>query len=154
MRKWHSVYFHRRYQPVPDIRARCPKTVALLDRLTAGACRDSMVSVVGPGGRIALHQDPDNLFLTCHLGIIIPDGCGMHLAGETRGWQEGRCIVFNAAFEHHVWNDSRSARIVLLADFLHPDFTPLERRFLTEYFSRRGEPAPAQPMPQANLKAS
>ncbi len=154
MRQWHSVSLWRRYEAVPEIRARCPRTVALLDQLTQGACRDAMVSVLGPGGRIALHQDPDNLFLTCHLGILVPEGCGIHLAGETRGWQEGRCIVFNAAFEHHAWNNSGSPRIVLLADFLHPDFTPLERRFLTEYFTRRDEPAAARPMPQANLTAS
>ena len=154
MRQWHSAYLWRRYSPVPHMRARCPKTVMLLDRLIQGACRDAMISVLGPGGRIALHQDPDNLFLTCHLGIVIPEGCGLHLAGETRTWQEGRCMVFNAAFEHYAWNDSRTPRVVLLADFLHPDFTPLERRFLTEYLTGGGEPAPAQPMPQANLTAS
>jgi aspartyl/asparaginyl beta-hydroxylase (cupin superfamily) len=45
------------------------------------------------------------------------------VAGETRGWEEGRCLVFDDTVEHEAWNDSEQARGVLLLDFLRPGFS-------------------------------
>ncbi|MFD8719167.1 aspartyl/asparaginyl beta-hydroxylase domain-containing protein [Streptomyces sp. NPDC059629] len=34
----------------------------------------------------------------------IPEGCGITVAGGTRTWQEGKCLLFDYSFEHAVWN--------------------------------------------------
>ncbi len=45
----------------------------------------------------------------------------MRVGNETRMWQEGRCLIFDDSWEHEVWNDSNSDRVVLLVNFWHPD---------------------------------
>jgi len=55
-----------------------------------------------------------------HLALVIPPGCRLRVAGETRSWQEGRCLIFDDTVEHEAWNDSELPRGVLLLDFLRP----------------------------------
>lgn len=38
----------------------------------------------------------------------------------------GRCLVFDDAFEHEVWNPSGETRAVLVFDFWHPDLSDAE----------------------------
>jgi aspartyl/asparaginyl beta-hydroxylase (cupin superfamily) len=100
-----------------------------------------MFSLLGPGGLISPHSDPENIFLTCHLGLIVPEDCGIEVGGELRRWEEGRCVIFDAAFEHHAFNRSPSPRVLLLIDFLHPHFTEVERRFFKAYFAAEAQAA-------------
>merc|ERR1711963_856910 len=95
---------------------------------------DVIFSVLTPGTRLRPHCGPSNARLTCHLGIRVPctleQGCRIRVAADApRGWQEGRCIVFDDSFEHEVFfAEADSAqpypgeRVVLLANFWHPDF--------------------------------
>jgi aspartyl/asparaginyl beta-hydroxylase (cupin superfamily) len=77
------------------------------------------------------HTGPTNMRLRCHLGINIPAGdCGLKVGGETRHWQEGRCLVFDDALRHESWNDTDQPRIVLIVDVWHPDLTPSEITYL------------------------
>lgn len=55
-----------------------------------------------------------------HLGLVVPPKCQLRVADQTKTWQEGRCLVFDDTVEHKAWNDSDSARGVLLLDFLRP----------------------------------
>ncbi|NIP76307.1 MAG: hypothetical protein GTN90_10120, partial [Xanthomonadales bacterium] len=41
-------------------------------------------------------------------------------------WETGKCLIFDDGYEHEVWNDSESERIVLIIDLWHPDMTPAE----------------------------
>jgi aspartyl/asparaginyl beta-hydroxylase (cupin superfamily) len=54
------------------------------------------------------------------LGLVVPPGCLLRVAGETRAWQEGRCLIFDDTLEHEAWNNSDQPRGVLLLDFLRP----------------------------------
>ena len=54
----------------------------------------------------------------------------MKVGGETRRWQEGKCLVFDDSLEHEAWNLAPEPRIVLIIDFWHPDLTPAEIAFL------------------------
>ncbi len=54
--------------------------------------------------------------LRCHLGLIVPEGCGMRVDTETRNWTQGKCLRFNHTLEHEAWNKGNST-IVLLLDF-------------------------------------
>ncbi len=78
-------------------------------------------SCLDPGSRVAPHLGPTNVRLRCHLGLEVPDGCGLRVGGVTAGWQEGRCIVFDDSFSHEVWNDGDRRRLVLVLDLWHPD---------------------------------
>merc|ERR1712194_226778 len=117
-----------------------PETVQLLQ----AHCRDAMglalcgggdviLSSLAPGTRLRPHCGPSNSRLTCHMGIKVPktkEGCWIRVAGEEpRGWEEGRCMVFDDSFEHEVVYEEASVheaypgdRVVLLANFWHPEF--------------------------------
>ena len=40
----------------------------------------------------------------------------MRVGSETRGWTEGKAVVFDNLYEHEVWNETEQDRIVLVAD--------------------------------------
>ena len=60
------------------------------------------MSRLGGRARIKKHVGPSNLRLTCHLGVKVPEGCGIEVAGVEMGWKEGECIVFDDAAVHLV----------------------------------------------------
>jgi aspartyl/asparaginyl beta-hydroxylase (cupin superfamily) len=93
----------------------CPETARLVETipnlLTAG------FSSLEPGTHIAPHTGYPDGVLRCHLGLIVPDGCGIRVGPETRHWSEGKCLIFNDELEHEAWNRGVSTRVVLLLDF-------------------------------------
>lgn len=96
----------------------CPLTAQAVETIpgmtTAG------FSVLAPAARIRPHVGYTNSVLRCHLGIVVPDACGLQVGEEIRHWQEGKCFVFDDTVRHSAWNESDSTRIVLLIDFLRP----------------------------------
>ena len=121
---WDVFLFNERGKKNMENSARCPVITRVIEgsntvRTIAGLL---YVSKLGPGTRIKPHRGPTNLRLRCHLGIKIPDGdCGLTVGGETRRWQEGKCMVFDDLLEHEAWNHTSQPRIVLILDFWHPD---------------------------------
>jgi aspartyl/asparaginyl beta-hydroxylase (cupin superfamily) len=103
----------------------CPITAAAIEAVpgmtTAG------FSCLGPGTKLSPHVGYTKSILRLHLGLIVPENCGICVGGETRCWEEGKCLVFDDTTEHSAWNDSDKPRIVLLVDFLRPgaDFDPM-----------------------------
>jgi len=86
-----------------------------------------LVSALGPGKAIPPHVDDNNYKFTLQLGLSIPDGdCAIRVGGETRKWEEGRCIIFSDSFVHEVWNRTNQPRVVLLMDLWHPSLTTAE----------------------------
>ena len=87
-----------------------------------------------------------NCRLVVHLPLIIPPDCGIRVGSETRGWEEGSCIVFDDTFEHEAWNRSGHTRVVLIFDIWNPHLSEAERegmRIATEAlgeFGRRYNP--------------
>jgi aspartate beta-hydroxylase len=140
-RAWTVYPFWHMGVDVESVTRRCPRTMAVL-RTLPGLCveypwGDAIFSVQGPHSRLPPHCSVDNLRLRCHLGLRIPPGTGIRVGPETRAWAEGKCLLFEDAFEHEVWNHSGERRIVLIADFWHPDLTPAETRALTAGFMKR-----------------
>ena len=78
--------------------------------------------------RIAAHTAPSNLRVRVHLPLLVPEPhkCGIRVADETRTWSIGEALVFDDAFEHEVWNDGETERVVLLLDLWHPDLSQAE----------------------------
>lgn len=110
----------------------CPRTMALLDahREEAQGAGVAYFSCLDPHTRVAQHRGPTNTRLRCHLGLEVPPGCGLRVAGEQRTWQPGRALLFDDSFMHEVWNDSAHRRVVLIVDVWHPDLDPQEIELL------------------------
>lgn len=79
-----------------------------------------------PGVELALHRGNPIGVARCHLGLVVPEGCAIEVAGEQRTWQEGEWLVFDDSVEHRAWNRSERTRIVLSLDLEHPD-VPVDR---------------------------
>lgn len=114
----------------------CPKTTELVEQIprltTAG------FSALNPKTHIRPHVGYTSSVLRCHLGLIIPDGCGIRVGYETRHWEQGKCMVFDDTLEHEAWNRGDSIRIVLLLDFVREgmDFDDRVSQDLTEAMAR------------------
>lgn len=120
----------------------CPETTKLVESIpgitTAG------FSSLAPGTHILPHSGLSTAILRCHLGLIVPNDCGIRVGNQTKKWQEGKCLIFNDMVEHEAWNNSNFHRIVLLVDFQKPN---LPRNF----FNLKELPQIAQIMKQLEI---
>ena len=131
--RWSVLFLLEMGRPNEQTLARCPTLRVLLERhrtLTSHA-GSMYFSCLGPRTRVAEHQGPTNLRVRCHLGLEVPEACGVRVGGIVGGWQEGRCIVFDDSFRHEVWNDSDRRRLVLVLDLWHPDLSDDEVALLS-----------------------
>lgn len=48
--------------------------------------------------------------------------CGIRIGDQVRAWEEGKCLVFDDAYEHEVWNRTEEERVLLLVDFWHVSY--------------------------------
>jgi aspartate beta-hydroxylase len=128
---WNAFFFYRDGQPNEDNRRRCPRTAEALDTLPliriGEHSPESLYSVLTPGAHIPPHTGVINCRLVVHLPLIVPPACGIRVGTETRGWEEGKCIVFDDTFEHEAWNRSDRTRVVLIFDIWNPSLTEAER---------------------------
>jgi len=105
---------------IPKNNQVCPKTYQILESIPGMVT--AMFSCLKPRSHIKPHigyyQYSEKKILRCHLGIIIPEGCSLKVNGEVRGWEEGKCMVFDDTFRHEAWNSNYDkTRIVLMVDF-------------------------------------
>ncbi|MEQ1502802.1 MAG: aspartyl/asparaginyl beta-hydroxylase domain-containing protein [Myxococcota bacterium] len=127
--EWSGVYFSFHGRRMERVRAACPQTAAFIDAIPRST-GINFFSRLTPGTHVMPHFGITNLKLRCHLGLVVPDGCRMRVGQEIRGWDEGKCLVFDDSYEHEVWHDGGSPRIILSVDFGHPDLTDDEFAFL------------------------
>lgn len=111
--------------------ARCPATaravesVPLLD--LPGKGPSVMFSILEPHTRIPAHTGSSNVRTTVHLPLVVPEGCGFRVGGETREWKEGTAWGFDDTIEHEAWNDSDRPRAILILDVWNPLLTEAEK---------------------------
>ena len=130
---WRELKLHWRNRPVAANCALLPRAAAVMDAVFAESKVLSLFSYLAlePKARSGEHSDPINAFVSCHLGLHVPPGCGLRVAGETRSWFEGRCIAFDNSYPHEAWNDhATETRIVLAVHGPHPDLNLAEREAL------------------------
>ncbi|KAJ1450965.1 Arginine/Asparagine/Proline hydroxylase, partial [Pelagophyceae sp. CCMP2097] len=66
------------------------------------------------GSRIVPHTAPTDVRLKAHLGLQVPSGAALDVAGETRPWRDGEVFVFDDSFWHQAWNNhSSEPRLIL-----------------------------------------
>lgn len=100
---------------------RCPRTAALIESVPG--MTTAFFSIMGPGVRLPPHKGPWKGFIRYHLGLIVPkeaDRCWIEVGGERASWGEGRSLIFDDTYEHHVLNDTDETRVVLFLDVVRP----------------------------------
>jgi beta-hydroxylase len=130
-------------QEVSGACAACPNTARAL-RQVPGLSMAGF-SRLAPHTHVKPHVGWAASVYRLHLSLVVPPGCRLRVAAETRTWQEGRCLIFDDTVEHEAWNDSHLPRGVLLLDFLRPgisgaaaDHVPEEvRRYVAQLFAAR-----------------
>ncbi|PIK51261.1 Aspartyl/asparaginyl beta-hydroxylase [Apostichopus japonicus] len=114
--------------------SRTPKTCEIIDSIPDSAgCKRGQVkfSVMHPGTHVWPHTGPTNCRLRSHLGLVVPGGSRIRVVNETRTWEEGKVLIFDDSFEHEVWQEAESYRLVLIVDFWHPELTENQKRYLS-----------------------
>ncbi|XP_058473327.1 aspartyl/asparaginyl beta-hydroxylase isoform X6 [Solea solea] len=112
-----------------------PKTCSMMERHPeATGCKRGQIkfSVMQPGTHVWPHTGPTNCRLRMHLGLVIPKpGCRIRCTDQTREWDEGKVLIFDDSFEHEVWQDANSYRLIFIVDVWHPELTQYQRQTLS-----------------------
>ncbi|XP_055533341.1 aspartyl/asparaginyl beta-hydroxylase isoform X3 [Wyeomyia smithii] len=114
--------------------AKAPLTCKLIEQFRAArSCKRGQVkfSVMHPGTHVWPHCGPTNCRIRAHLGLKVPSGTHIRVAEETRSWKEGEWLIFDDSYEHEVWHNGTSTRLVLIVDFWHPELSESQRRTLS-----------------------
>ena len=134
---WHLVRGRR----LDDRCARCPDTAAVVESLplanVPGYMPDVLFSLLEPGAMIQPHYGQNNVRLTVHLGLRVPDGCALKVGDESRPWQAGKVLMFDDSFLHEAWNRSDEDRVVLIFKVWNPALTAAEIEGLEHFFATR-----------------
>jgi aspartyl/asparaginyl beta-hydroxylase (cupin superfamily) len=107
---------------------RCPQTTKLIREIPG--LKTALFTRLGPQSKIAPHKGwaiLANHVLRCHLGVIVPEKCGVWVEGEMRQQFAGDWLVFDDSQYHSGFNFSDQQRIVLLIDIERPPGVPLGR---------------------------
>lgn len=48
-----------------------------------------------------------------------------------REWQEGKVLIFDDSFEHEVWQEADSYRLIFIVDVWHPELTASQQQSLS-----------------------
>ncbi|MFF4716886.1 aspartyl/asparaginyl beta-hydroxylase domain-containing protein [Streptomyces eurythermus] len=124
---WRSLTLYTQSEVQAVIADRCPATAAALGDIGPGLSGDVMFSQLLPGTELAAHHDDNTYKLTVHLPLRVPSDSGIRVDGQTRRWEEGRCLAFSDAYRHEAWNHGAHPREILLLDVWHPEVTEAER---------------------------
>ena len=99
----------------------CPQTWRIVRGIPG--LTTAMFSILEPGKHIPPHRGPYNGVLRLHLGLLIPQTrqrLAIRVGSQEHHWQEGRVLIFDDAYEHEVWNETKHVRVVLFVDFAKP----------------------------------
>jgi len=117
----------------------CPATAAALAAVpqnrVPGKAPSAFFSILRPGARIPPHTGVTNTRAIIHLPLVVPEGCGFRVGGETRQWREGEAFAFDDTIEHEAWNESDQQRIVLIFDVWNPHLRDDEQANLAKLFA-------------------
>jgi aspartate beta-hydroxylase len=134
-RDWSAYFLYEDGRPVESHVLSCPETMAALAVLDQpdipGRSPSAMFSILKARTRIPPHTGVANTRLVMHLPLVIPDGCGFRVGGETRPWRVGEAWVFDDTIEHEAWNTSDMPRAILICDVWNPHVPASEREMIS-----------------------
>jgi ornithine lipid ester-linked acyl 2-hydroxylase len=118
---WTVAHLVSFYRPQTTILEKCQSTAHFVFQfpgvLNARFSRLLPRTTIGRHKGIQAFQRP---VLRLHLGLRVPAGCGICVGDQVFLWEEGKCLGFDDAIEHHAWNRSDDPRTILLIDFDDP----------------------------------
>ena len=136
--EWSALHLWREGERIDEVCRHFPLTLSVVEQLAlaniSGRAPSVFFSVLKAGGRIPPHTGVTNTRTIIHLPLIVPDGCGFRVGGETRAWREGEAFAFDDTIEHEAWNKSSEDRVVLIFDVWNPHLSEEERRLLQKVF--------------------
>jgi Aspartyl/Asparaginyl beta-hydroxylase len=121
--KWHQLMLWdrgRRFDRACDL---FPATAELIAAIPEAADLGNgfvMMSWLQPGAWITPHCGPTNSKARTHFCVRADEKARMRVGDEVRSWEEGKCFVFDDSFEHEVWHEGDSPRVVLIVDTPNP----------------------------------
>lgn len=122
---WKHFNLYLRGKKLVENCQKVPYTCQILDQIEpAFSCSRGQIklSLLSPDAHVWPHCGLTNSRLRTHLGLVVPYGCcKIRVANETLEWEEGKLLIFDDSFEHEVWHNGTSDRLVLIVDFWHPD---------------------------------
>jgi aspartyl/asparaginyl beta-hydroxylase (cupin superfamily) len=134
---WAARFLIEHGIPQPPMRAVCPQTAAVLDRLPLfdlpGRGPVAFFSLLKPHTVIPPHTGATNIRSIIHLPLIVPDGCTFRVGNETRPWIEGEAFAFDDTIEHEAHNPTDQLRAVLIIDAWNPFITDGERDLIRRW---------------------
>ena len=120
----------------------CPTTTRILESVPL-AGRIAGFNRQQPKTGIPLHSDGNNMWLTCQMGIYVPDGekAYIRVGPETKRWKAGECLLYDTTYEHETMNEHESQeRVVLHVDFFNTlAMTPMEIEIMQYIYKLREE---------------
>ena len=124
-KRWQTYFFLGYGLPFEENIAACPQTWAALQNVPGLVT--AFFSILAPGKQIPLHRGPYKGVLRYHLGVVVPEGETIDITvdGETRGWAEGKSLIFDDTYYHSARNLTDRPRVVLFVDFERPLKRPL-----------------------------
>jgi aspartyl/asparaginyl beta-hydroxylase (cupin superfamily) len=147
---WSALHLWRDGARIDAVCAKAPRTAELVESLPVaripGRAPAVFFSILKAGKRIPPHTGVTNIRSIVHLGLIVPDGCGFRVGGETRQWREGEAFVFDDTIEHEAWNDSDQDRAVLILDCWNPHLSEAEQAMILKMFAISEGQRPDKPM--------
>jgi len=140
---WKTVVLFYNGHRIPDFPYHlCPVTTKILETVPI-AGRIAGFNRQKPLTGIPLHSDGNNMWLTCQMGIHVPEGEKAHIrvGPDTRHWKEGECLLYDTTYEHETMNaSSDEERVVLHVDFFNTiAMTPVEIEIMQYIYSLREE---------------
>lgn len=140
---WGACFLWEYGEPNPPVLERCPETAKALAALPRnhipGRAPTAFFSLLKPRTRIPPHTGVTNTRAIIHLPLIVPEGCGFRVGGETRDWKPGEAFAFDDTIEHEAWNDSDELRVVLIFDVWNPHLSEEEQALLVRFFRSADE---------------
>lgn len=135
-RGWKRFYLKWYGEPLPSARARCPRTVELVESIPG--VRAAMFALLPPGGSLMEHRDPFAGSIRYHLGLVTPgsDACRIVVDGVPYSWRDGEAVLFDETYVHHASNETDQPRIILFCDVERPLRWAAARR-LNRWFGDR-----------------
>jgi aspartyl/asparaginyl beta-hydroxylase (cupin superfamily) len=105
---------------------RCPRTTALLENIPG--LFEAFFSILEGGKSIPPHEGPYRGYLRYHLGLLVPEKNppSIRLKDQVYTWKEGESILFDDSWEHEVFNQAESDRVVLIVDIRRPMPQPFD----------------------------
>jgi aspartyl/asparaginyl beta-hydroxylase (cupin superfamily) len=106
-----------------ELNKKCPQLNKLVKQIP-GLVSFS-ISRLNANSKIGEHEGDTNGIMRCHLGIEVPGAipeCGFKVNGESRSWENGKCLIFNDAYRHSAWNNTDKRRIIIIMDIIRPEF--------------------------------